>query len=301
MGKELHSPLLSKPVPSPPSEVSYSVPLTITRLRVFLEMPLNAREAVIFFWQRQERGIFLYLYRKYLPDDYRLSQESEEIDPGWNYSPREVEFFYLVSDNLFPLDIDYISDIGANGERATEMIALLPYEMPWWGNLEYLSLGWQILAYLSGTLSMEEVEQQIHIFVGLPDDLLVRLHTCARTMSAAPFSAQETVRRFFLSLDTPYVGVGLVLALYQRRTGIEWLDTSEDDMLYEDFCWCDDHFGRLIAEYQAAQQYEARANVFALWLQQDIRRVRQLLSLLEQRVPAFVEKPKKRKRRNHAN
>lgn len=276
----------------------YSVPLALTRLQVLLDVPLNAREAIIFFWQRQDRGIYLYLYRKYLPDDYRLSEESEEIVEEWGYSRREVEFFFLVQDNLFPLDIDYISEIGANGERMTELIALIPYEMPWLGDLESLSLEWQILAYLSGTLSMEEVEQKIQLFVGLPEDLLVQLQSSARAMIAASLPERETVRRFFLDLDTPYGGFGLVLALYQRRTGIGWLDTWDDEILYEDFCWCDEHFGRLIVEYRAAQQFEERANAFALWLREDIlHRVSQLLSLLEQYVPPLVEKPKRSGRR----
>lgn len=283
------------------SEVSYIVPTTITRLRVLLNLPLNTREALTFFWQRQERGVFLYLYRKYLPDEYRLSQESEEIDEGWNYSPREVEFFYLVSDHLFPLDIDYLSEAGASGERATEMIPLLPYEMPWWNNLEDLPPGWQLLAYLSGTLPAKEIERQSEVFAGLPDDLRVDLSICGRAMHAAPFPEQEAICQFFLGLDAPYAGFGQVLALYQRRTGIGWLDTAEDELFYEDFCWCDDHFARLIAAYQTAQQWEARANAFATWLQQDMRRIHQLLSLLKPRVSAFEEKPKRRRRESDAD
>ena len=112
--------------------LQYSVPAAITRLQMLLEIPVDVKEARIMFWQRLERGLLLYLYRKYFPDDYRLSQESEEIDPGWNYSPREVEFFYLTLDHLLPLlDIDYISQVGAEGERATFIIPVLPYEMPW--------------------------------------------------------------------------------------------------------------------------------------------------------------------------
>ena len=272
--------------------LQYSVPAAITRLQMLLEIPVDVKEARIMFWQRLERGLLLYLYRKYFPDDYRLSQESEEIDPGWNYSPREVEFFYLTLDHLLPLlDIDYISQVGAEGERATFIIPVLPYEMPWWAEFEDLSLGWQYLRLLSGTLTSNDVAE----LAGLPEDLLADLHGVSRAISAASPADQARLRRFFLRQETPYAEFGQVLALYQRQTGIGWFDTHpEDEILYEDYCWCETHFEALLQEYQAAQRYEEQVNAFADWVVQDVSRLRQLLLMIWQVVPKPTVKKGKR-------
>jgi hypothetical protein len=260
----------------------YSVSRAITRLQILLEMPTDVKEALLMFWQRQEQGLFLYLYRKYFPDDYRLSQESEEINPAWNYSPREVEFFYLALDHLLPLlDVDYISQVGAEGERASDIIPVLPYQMPWWAEFEQLSLGWQYLRLLSGTLTPDEAIEAMSAFNGLPEDLKTSLLVAGCAMSAASPTEQARVRRFFCAQQSPYAGFGQVLALYQCQTGIAWLDALPDEGgLYEDYCWCETHFEALIQEYQAAQRYEEEVNTFATWLVRDGDRLRHLLALI---------------------
>lgn len=264
-----------------------SVSTGITQLQLLLELPTDAKEALIMFWQRLERGLFLYLYRKYFPDDYHLSQESEEIDAGWNYSPREVEFFYLTLDHFLPLlDIDYISQVGAEGERATDIIPVLPYEMPWWRDFDQLPLGWQYLRLLSGTLTAEEITEVAPELVGLPTELQTNLFQTSLAISASSPAVQAQLRRLFLARESSYTGFGQVLALYQRQTGIGWLDTHpEDELLYEDYCWCEAHFASLIQEYQAAQCYEEQVNHFANWLAYDVTRVYQLFTLIAQVVP----------------
>ncbi len=286
-------PYSTEPLLALDASLQYSVPVAISRLQRLLDMPLDVKEAVRMFWQRQERGMFLFLYRTYFPEDYRLSQESEEIDPGWNYSPREVEFFYLTLDHLLPLlDVEYISQIGAQGERASDMIPVCPYEMPWWSEFEHLTPGWQYLRLLSGTFTLDEVNDVLPERVGLPENLLADLFVASRTMSTASPADQTRARRFFLAQDSLSAGFGRILALYQRQTGIGWLDTHpEDEIPYEGYCWCETHFEGLIQEYHAAQVYEEQANAFANELVNNMSLLRQLLTMLRQVVPNQTAAP----------
>jgi len=266
----------------------YCVRTALDRLRVYLNLPRSPQEAIDMFWRRFEYGLFVYLYRTFFPDDYTASQESNEIDESWSYSPREVEFLYLVTDRLFPLDIDFISEAGVNGDRATEMIYLEPYEMPWWDEeFENLSPGWQMLRLLSGTLTDQEAPQLIAEMEGLPPYLLTDLLAGSQAIAAAPLSVQYKACTFFLGQDHPGSKFGQVLALYQRKTGNPWLDTdSEHEILYEGYCWCEKHVREIAQTYQAAQVYEEQVNAFAHWLEEDTSRIKPLVEMLLQIVRA---------------
>ncbi len=274
--------------PVPRSRPLYSIPAALARLQKYIDLPRNTREAITLFYQRFDLGILLYLYRRIFPDDYATSQASEEIDPDWNYSPREVEFLEMVDDRLFPLDLHFMSEAGANGDRATEMIYLVPYAMPWWYDaFEGLSLGWQALRLLSGTMTSDEAPQLVATMDRLSPAGRTRLLAASLVMARASPEQFDALRMRFLRRDPPFSGFGQVLALYQYRTGNPWLDTDTDsEILYEGACWCEEHIAEIAQSYQAAQIYEQQVNDFATWLAEDSHRLSQLLALITQELAA---------------
>lgn len=253
------------------------------------------------FHQRYDHGIFLYLYRRFFPDEYVASQESEEIDPGWSYSPREVDFLFLVDSHLFPLNLDFISEAGANGDRATETIYLMPCEMSWWyDDFEHLSPGWQVLRLLSGTVKSKEVRKMIGAMRGLPSAGRNELLHGSLAMAGAQPSQLKAVRTRFTHRGPPLSGFGQVLALYQCQTGNPWLDTdSGNEILYEGTCWCEKHVEEIAQTYQAARVYEQQVNAFANWLEEDSSRISQIIEVIEQEVPSQDQEAVKRGGRRH--
>lgn len=100
----------------------------------------------------------LQLYRHYFPVEFANSETELGINPRSRayeegcgvYSPREIEFFGLVHERLFPINIDSIVDESFEGERAD----VIPLE--YWGHgfeiddpdYTQSSLGWQLVASL---------------------------------------------------------------------------------------------------------------------------------------------------------
>jgi len=115
---------------SRPSSSLFAVPEALVRLSVYRAFPPNVIAAIQWLEKQRAYSEFLPLYLHFFPAEYEASEASSEIDDAWSYSLREIEFFYLVDERLFPLNIDFLSDVGANGERV-DVIYPLPYEMPW--------------------------------------------------------------------------------------------------------------------------------------------------------------------------
>jgi len=217
-------------------------------------------EALAWLGTKRQYNEFLCLYLHLFPSEYAASEASIEIEDVWSYSQREVEFFFLVDERLFPLDIDSINDAGANGERI-EGIYPRPYEMPWWYEPESLSVGWQVLLLLSGSSAREQAQQKLSDMQCLPADLLTALAEVAEPLTLP--QVQDA--------SSPLSDLGLALALLEQKTGNTWLDTDPDnEFLYEGYLWSIEHIKEIAAEYSAAQAIEQRVRVFVEWLEADL-------------------------------
>lgn len=75
---------------------------------------------------------FLKLYQHYFPVEFAASNTSlfpvsgshDTSEGAWVYSPREVEFFYLVNERLFPLDLDTMFEYDLDEGIRSDMIHL---------------------------------------------------------------------------------------------------------------------------------------------------------------------------------
>ena len=108
------------------------------------------------------RGLYderelLVLYALYFPDDYRRSQLRGELIEGELHSPKEIEFFELVSERLFPLPVDWIKAVYlAEGEERLFWIPFVPQGLAINQHYFFLSempLSWRLLFFLMGYVS----------------------------------------------------------------------------------------------------------------------------------------------------
>lgn len=248
-----------------------SVPEALARLAVYRTFPRNVVEAMQ--WLEKKRGYseFLLLYLQLFPSEFATSEASIEIEEAWSYSPREIEFFYLVDERLFPLNIDFLSDVGANGERV-DVIYPIPYETPWWYEPEVLSIGWQVLRLFAGVEATQQMRAQLVVIPGLGEDLLAALLTLPGklTMPADRYVA-HICQCCEADPSSPLRDLGLALALLLQRTGNPWLDTdSDNEFLYEGYWWTLEHVKEMAADYRAAQAIEQRVRTLVAWLEADL-------------------------------
>lgn len=247
-----------------------SVPEALIRLTVYRTIPRNVSEALEWLGKKREYNEFLYLYHQMFPNEYAASEASIEIEETWSYSPREVEFLFLVDEHLFPLDIDSMSDAGMNGERV-EVIYPCPYHMPWWHEPESLSVGWQVLRLLSG-IGGDQALQKLSATQCLPVDVLTALGKMADALIISPTVYVQRVRQICdQDASSPLSDLGLALALLLQKTGNPWLDTDPDnDFLYEGYWWSIEHVKEIAADYKAAQVLEHRVGAFVEWFEVDL-------------------------------
>ena len=246
------------------------VPEALVRLNVYRTIPCNVSETLEWLGKNCEYKEFLYLYLHVFPNEYTASEASIEIEEAWGYSPREVEFLFLVDERLFPLDIDSMSEAGMSGERA-DVIYPRPYEMPWWYEPESLSIGWQVLRLLSGT-GGNLTQQKLSAMQCLPVTLLTALVEIAETVTISPAVSVQHVRQLCdQDASSPLSDLGGALALLLQKTGNPWLDTDPDnEFLYEGYWWSIAHINEMAADYTAAQALEHRVEAFVEWLEVDL-------------------------------
>lgn len=259
-----------------------SVPEALIRLAVYRAFPRNVVEATQWLEKKRRYSEFLLLYLQLFPSEFAASDASIEVEEAWSYSPREIEFFYLVDERLFPLNIDFLSDVGADGERV-DVIYPIPYEMPWWYEPEVLSLGWQILRLLAGIEATQQIRVQLATMPGLAPDLLAALLALPGRLTMPPDRyVAHVCRHCETDPSSPLRDLGLALALLLQQTGNPWLDTdSDNEFLYEGYWWTLEHVQEIAADYQAAQAIEQRMRAFVAWLEENLfARVPSCLSLI---------------------
>jgi hypothetical protein len=123
---------------------------------------LDTNQAVDYLENRFNSYRLLALYQHLFPDEFKNSTAApypEDLNNPDSHSPLEIEFLYLVSQNLFPISELQIEN--AYEERFYQ-IPLMPMGCDWIGHedIESLRSGWQILLPLSteGRYWLESVE-----------------------------------------------------------------------------------------------------------------------------------------------
>ena len=231
---------------------------SVTRLRSYL-LPWSVTVATSLLRHYQDQYAIVAQYQRCFPEQCARStaplvRRSEE-----QYSAREWEFFHLVAEQLFPLDIDrYFLD-----DERTLDIPVLRLGMELFEE-DDLRPGWVVLAYLAGQYSEQEMLNALSTY---PDAVLMRLIAVEPHLPRIPEFATLTTMSQGVSTPLAYLQPALERLLHQTDT--LWLDCYADQDI-ADLSWCSRTVAILAQDWQEAQQVIAQSDQLVEWLEADI-------------------------------
>lgn len=134
------------------------------------KLSLDFHSSIIYLNSLAEGGHFLLLYKHFFPEEFAASTAPFAPLPGADhitdgagvYSPREIEFFNLVGNRLFPFNFDWMMEIAStDGERVNNIfIEYMGFDQddP---DYDECRLGWQLLAIINTPSYFEDLCEQI--------------------------------------------------------------------------------------------------------------------------------------------
>lgn len=186
-------------------------------------LPTTLDEALAYLSFFQSIFTLLNLYQVYFPEEFMRS--TREIVPAEDnaYSERELEFFALIDDRLFPLPWHMLDDVLEREER-NYGFPLLAVGREWWDDdLRDWPLGWLMLLWLIGEGIQDEFERR------RPDVAHV-IETLARKEGSIALAALE---KHCSQLAGPIVQFALALRILFHETGCWFLDAYAEDVIEE--------------------------------------------------------------------
>jgi hypothetical protein len=242
----------------------------------------------------------LQLYRHYFPVEFASSPTSLSINPRSRvayeegcgaYSPREIEFFGLVNERLFPINIDGIVEGSGEGERE-DLI-----ELEYWGHgfeiddpdYSRASLGWQLLAsifcYRDERLEQSaEFEPYAHSFAKLDADIEIDYKLLKDLCNA---EGAPAVLEY----------LPLVVDVFNHETGNLFIDPDEFYPVY-DARWSD---GQETIDMLAQEHIEAhiildKCEMLVDWIEASPKNFRKVIDVCNQSNSKKQPHPKKKSR-----
>jgi hypothetical protein len=259
-----------------------SVPTALYRLKTYRFLPKTVQEATAQLRCYLASRLTLRLYRKYFPTEFSASRASFMIGEN-GYSDCEVEFFHLVDRHHFPLDLDYMFDLGSEGERPPDIL-LVPWANSWWDEpFDQLQTGWQILLLLSGFFNDAYLTDFLGAIEGLSSEVETEI---AEFVKSGEYSLKH-LKKLCRAAIPPLCHLGDALALILRETGNTWLDTDpESETPFQGACWCEYHYQLIADAFREARELDAWADEVAAWLEGDLNpRVKRILFLMREAQP----------------
>ncbi len=230
------SALPAQTLSSPPQIVSAAK--AIRRLQCVRFTPASEAVEQLAVWQETSR--ILHLYRRYFPQEFARSTASTVIPSQGGergYSDREVEFFHLVDQRLFPLP-DPLFD----SERLPS-IPIYPQGLDWEDERENLRVS------LRAAMALVTDDDGILWDAWLPKDL-------------RPASGERDWSRFVQQCRKAKgrtTRIPMLIQLAAHNTGNMWLDMTWE-YSWEEYLWREDEMEFLIREWRKAQRILAQLN-----------------------------------------
>jgi hypothetical protein len=220
-------------------------------------------EAAEFLGMLDSTADLLLLYQHYFPEEFRQATEQRVpflSESGVSYSKLEVQFFELVNEHLFPLPLDWILGDPFDDRVHAYRIPVEPFGIDVdCSGYDELDLGWQLLFYLLGTLS----EQELREYANFKEDALFRV----------PLVGKGEVSRSLLALRCqaqggPIASLPWAIEMVHNETGTIWLDACMDEPI-EDVFWVRQDVDELGKQYRQALDICEKAGTFCAWLEED--------------------------------
>lgn len=263
---------------------TYSIPLAITHLKNYLEIPRSVSQALTVLKQLDYSSPLYRLYRWYSPREWACSVAGTRACNEEGYAPREREFLRLVERHLFPLDCDYMVDMAAEGARMERML-LFPYATRWYEDPQEMAEKWQLLLIVSDSIPLDEALLLLFKMEKFLEPSLCR--AIERLLFDEQSYSLACLKQICAELTGPLAHLALTFSSMFYDTGNEWLDVHGDDGTapfdYLPLRWCEQHIDLLSQTFREAQDMEQRSQMLADWLEADLNHhIQSILDLLEQ-------------------
>lgn len=237
----------------------YELPLALEaccdRLEEF-RFPLTLEDTNRELERYVEAVALLQLYQSTFPEEFAASvAERSSVNGG--HSGAEVEFFHLIHERLFPLEmlLDDVLD-----EERYSFIPVEPLGIDQWDQpFEDFDLGWQLLFLLTGEGELDVVE--------VDDETHAQLARLLSTISAGQVDAQ-VMERLAAQVGGPLEGLLDAIRMIDHNTGTVWLDITYECGCY-DADWSAETLRVLADEYRQARSILNRVDRLLSWLTDD--------------------------------
>jgi hypothetical protein len=245
------------------------------------QLPISPGQALVYLRQLKESATLLLLYRYFFPAEFGSSQASTTPPPGQLYSPKELEFFKLVDQKLFPLPLDYYTEAEASaGDERSLQLDVMCLGLDWWDSEpQELHYGWHLLLVLCGSC-----EASILAAHNIDPELteLVESIQSARTGSGSYTNQQlHWLEEQCQVKGEPLASLPLALQLIVHDTGNLWLDPLPENPVGDAY-WCIEDVELLTEAYREASQILERVEKLLDWLEVDLNHFKEVVQLWNQ-------------------
>lgn len=224
-------------------------------------------EAVEYLENRFNTYRLLALYQHFFPDEFANTTSpsyDNSVNFEDNHSPREIEFLYLVSENLFPIS-EY--QLECAHEERLRQIPLIPMGCDWieHEDIESLRSGWQILLPLSTEgrywLELMAGKEWYEDELGVSWNEIVHPHEIDAAL----------LKRLSSRAANPLKFIPKTLQLLNYESNNIWLDASAANELQNSFSWTIENINFLKSEWFDAKVILDQVYNLIEWLEQDLK------------------------------
>ena len=254
-----------------------SPPAAIHKLRQYKKIG-SPREAIAYLEEQQLTYRLLLIYQHFFPNQFARStapnypQNLKEPEP---HSPKEIELFHLIDENLFPINVWYHTSV-----QKVRMygIPLMTNGIDWQAedfDITTLKLGWQALIALSyhGRYWLEPEEYSSDC----PEDDSLSWYESTTGVPLRQIAHPDRINPDLLSslcsqAAHPIKLLPLAIQLLEHTTGNIWLDMFEYELETgeKELEWTLENIEFLASEYQRASEIWQQANLLIDWLESDL-------------------------------
>jgi hypothetical protein len=232
----------------------------------------DAEEAIDWLRRLLDQTHILQLYQAYFPARYHRSKKSLCAEGSEVYSPREMEFFQLVSERLFPIADCILDEIEERSDAIPLETAALDPE-----GIEDWSMTWKVLfSFAEGCSPYTDIDwNKVQEWLPPGADLPVAV-TSRRDYDVDWKKFFRRAARLHPRLKHLQTAIEVVAF----STGNNFLDIPYDMLYNSDMPdWTVENIDWLAGEWRRAQPIIKKSNAVAKWLEARPQRLADLIAL----------------------
>jgi hypothetical protein len=236
-----------------------AIPSALDRLRKSL-LDQTVEQALASLQKRLDSIRLLALYEYYFPEEYRSSTASSTPSGESVYSERDLEFFNLVDQRLFPFNLDWLLEVAEEIDRPGVYIPVYALGIDWWNcPFDDLRRGWQLLLLLTGEVGGMSLWSDARYLEIAGAEL-------RRAAEHAPHSSH--LQRVCTQASSPLCFLPLALDALSHDTGNFFWDYDEENPA-DDIFFCREDMDALAREFREYQAMEQKIEALLDWIEAD--------------------------------